>query len=137
MTAFVLDCSIAVSWCFEDEAAPATDALLERVRDHGAIVPSLWHWEIANVLTVAVRRNRITASDESARLSLLATLPIATDSEGVARAWRETLLLAQTHALTVYDASYLELAVRLGADLATKDASLARVAKAVGVTVVP
>jgi len=137
MTGFVLDCSIAMSWCFEDEAAPETDALLERVRDDGAIVPALWHWEVANVLTSAVRRARISASDASARLALLAALPIVTDPDGPSRAWREAFLLAQTHTLTAYDAAYLELAVRGGLDLATKDTSLKQAALAIGVKVIP
>lgn len=50
MSGLVLDCSVAVSWCFEDEATPETEAILERVRDEGAIVPALWHLELGNVL---------------------------------------------------------------------------------------
>ena len=137
MSGFVLDCSIAASWCFEDEASPDIDALLERTRDHGAIVPALWHWEIANVLAMAVRRSRINASDATARLSLMGALPIATDTDSITRAWRETLLLAQTHGLTVYDAAYLELALRLGLPLATKDDELHAAAQQVGVTTIP
>lgn len=137
MTGFVLDCSIAASWCFENEATPSIDALLERVRDEGAFVPALWHWEIANVLTMAVRRGRIGAGDASARLSLMATLPITTDMESVARAGRESLLLAHTHNLTVYDAAYLELAIRLGLPLATKDAALLQSIAATGIKALP
>jgi predicted nucleic acid-binding protein len=137
MTGLVLDCSVATSWCFEDEAAPETDALLERVRDEGAIVPALWLWEVANVLTSAVRRRRITASDARARLALLATLPIVADPDGPSRAWREAFLLAQTHKLTAYNAAYLELAVRGGRDLATKDTNLQQAARAIGVKVIP
>jgi predicted nucleic acid-binding protein len=137
MSSFVLDCSIAASWCFEDEASPDIDALLERTRDHGAVVPALWHWEIANVLAMAARRGRIAAGDATARLSLIGALPIATDTDSIARAWREALLLAQTHGLTVYDAAYLELAVRLGVPLATKDSDLQAAARQVGVTTIP
>ena len=137
MSALVLDCSIAAAWCFEDEASAATDALMERVRDEGALVPALWHWEIANVLTSAVRRKRISAGDAVARLTLLSALPIATDGDAVSRAWRETFLLAQAHALTAYDAAYLELALRTGFDLASKDIDLLNAARAVGVKVVP
>jgi predicted nucleic acid-binding protein len=133
----VLDCSVAVSWCFEDEASPATDDLLDRVRDEGAIVPALWRWEVANVLLVGVRRGRLSAGDASARLSLIDTLSIAQDADASEKAWRETFLLAQTHALSAYDAAYLELALRLGADLATKDADLRRAATGLGVKVVP
>ncbi len=137
MSALVLDCSIAAAWCFEDEAAPATDALMERVRDEGALVPALWHWEVANVLTSAVRRKRINVGDASARLTLLSALPITTDGDAVGRAWRETFTLAQAHRLTAYAAAYLELAVRTGGDLASKDIDLLNAARAVGVEVVP
>lgn len=137
MTAFVLDCSVTMSWCFQDEARPETDALLERLRDDGAIVPQLWFWEVANVLNMAVRRKRIDAVGASAQLGVLATLPITPDPDGVAHAWRETLRLAQSEGLTVYDASYLELARRIGADLATTDSDLRAAAERRGVTVVP
>jgi predicted nucleic acid-binding protein len=129
----VLDCSVAAAWCFEDEASPAADALLERVRDEGAVVPPLWHWEIANVLLMASRKGRLAQGDVSARLTLLGALPIDTDLDCVGRSWRETLLLAQTHHLTAYDAAYLELAQRAGVPLATRDGELATAARAMRV----
>jgi predicted nucleic acid-binding protein len=137
MSAFVLDCSVAMSWCFDDEARPETDAILDRLRDDGAVVPSLWSWEVANVLNAAMRRARIKPADVTVRLGLLATLPIAADPEGTSRAWRETLRLAQTEALSVYDAAYLELAIRLGCDLATTDVDLRRAAVRQGVALTP
>lgn len=126
-----------MAWCFADEARPETDQLLERVRDDGAIVPGLWYWEVANVLGVALRRSRISEQEAAARLDLLAALPIALDENGVARAWRETRLLAKAEGLTIYDAAYLELAVRLGADLATTDSDLRAAAHRMGVPVIP
>jgi predicted nucleic acid-binding protein len=137
MSALVLDCSLAMAWCFEDEASPEADAVLERVRDNGAIVPALWFWEVANVLTLAARRGRIATGDVAARLGLLAALPIRADDDGVGRAWRETALLAQAEALTVYDAAYLELALRLGGDLATLDTDVRRAADRLGVKALP
>jgi len=137
MTGFVLDCSIAMAWCFEDEASPVADALLERVRDEGAAVPSLWHWEVANVLAIAVRKGRLTQRDAQARLLLLGALPIVTDREGPARAWRETFMLMQSHMLTEYDAAYLELALRLGVGLATNDKQLRQAAAFNGISVLP
>ncbi|CAN5169121.1 type II toxin-antitoxin system VapC family toxin [soil metagenome] len=136
-SAFVLDCSIAMSWCFEDEARAETDLLLDRLRDDGAMVPALWFWEVANVLNGAVRRGRLGVTDVAARLALLSALPIAADDEGAARAWRETLTLAGTHGLTVYDAAYLELAARHGADLATNDKALREAAARVGIKAIP
>ena len=133
----VLDCSVTVAWCIDDEAAPETDALLDRVRDEGAVVPMLWHLELANVLLQAERRGRLSVRDVAARLALLDALPIATDDEAPGRVRDGVLGLARADRLTAYDAAYLELALRTGADLATKDAALAKAARRAGVTTVP
>jgi predicted nucleic acid-binding protein len=133
MSRLVIDSSAALSWCFEDEASPQSDALFEQVRDQGAIVPGLWHLEVANVLLQAERRGRITTGDVATRLELIAELPITTDDETTARAWREILALARAEGLTTYDAAYLELAIRLGLPLQTKDEALMVAAKRTGV----
>jgi predicted nucleic acid-binding protein len=137
VSAGVVDASIALTWCFEDEASAETDALLARIRDHGAVVPALWHLELANVLLQAEKRGRITAADVATRLDIIAELPIAVDRETTARAWREILTLARTERLTTYDAAYLELAIRSGLPLLTRDAALAQAAKRLGVSVFP
>jgi len=133
----VLDTSIAVSWCYDDEAGPETDRLLERVRDEGAVVPGLWHLELANVLLQAEKRGRIAGSDVTTRLELIGELPITTDAETTARAWRETLALARVEGLTVHDAAYLELARRRSLPLWTRDRQLAEAARRVGIIVHP
>ena len=135
MSALVVDSSAALSWCFEDEASPESDALFEQVRDQGAVVPGLWHLEVANVLLQAERRGRITTGDVGMRLSLIADLPITTDNETTARAWREILALARAQGLTTYDATYLELAIRRGFPLMTKDAALIAAAGRSGVAI--
>ncbi|HEX6958289.1 MAG TPA: type II toxin-antitoxin system VapC family toxin [Ferrovibrio sp.] len=137
MSGVVIDSSIALTWCFEDEASPETDALFERVRDYGAVVPGLWHLELGNVLLQAEKRGRITASDVAVRLDLIAELPISVDQETTARAWREVLTMARTEGLTTYDATYLELAVRRGLPLLTKDNELAEAAKRLDIVVLP
>lgn len=137
MTAAVLDSSVALTWCFEDEASAETDRLFERVRDDGAIVPALWHLELGNVLLQAEKRSRISRADAAMRLGLIADLPISVDRETTARAWRETLWLAREEGLTTYDAAYLELAVRLGLPLMTRDGELAGAARRLGVAVLP
>jgi predicted nucleic acid-binding protein len=137
MSGFVLDCSIAMSWCFEDEAGEDTDALLERVRDEGALVPSLWHLELGNALIGGERRGRLSAADVTTRLELIGDLPITTDDETCLRALRETLTLARAESLTTYDAAYLEVAMRRGLPLASKDRDLVAAANRIGLKTLP
>jgi predicted nucleic acid-binding protein len=137
MTAIVLDSSVALSWCFEDEASPEMDAIYERVRDEGGIVPSLWHVEVGNVLVQAEKRGRISAAALAARLESLAQLPIGIDIEAPTRAWGAIVFLARTEGLTTYDATYLDLAMRLGLPLATNDRALADAARRAAVPVLP
>ncbi|HEX3862787.1 MAG TPA: type II toxin-antitoxin system VapC family toxin [Stellaceae bacterium] len=137
MTAIVVDASVALTWCFADEAAADTDAILDRLKAFGAFVPSLWHIEMANVLLMAERRGRTIVGGLVARLDLLAQLPITTDTETTSRAWREIVGLARTELMTTYDAAYLELAMRRGVPLATRDADLAKAARRAGVSVLP
>ena len=135
MSALVIDSSAALSWCFEDEASPETDAVFEQVRDQGAVVPGLWHLEVANVLLQAERRGRITTGDVAMCLELIADLPIMTDDETIARAWREILALARAQGLTTYDATYLELAIRRGPPLVTRGEALIAAAERTGVAI--
>ena len=138
MAGFVVDCSIAVAWCFEDEVTPALDALLDQVQAEGAIVPPLWTIEVANVLTGAVRRQRISREHMHERLLLLDMLPIETDSQGTGPVWRSSVLaLVETELLTAYDAVYLELAIRRGLVLATSDEALRRASSRRGIVVAP
>jgi predicted nucleic acid-binding protein len=130
---FVVDSSIALTWCFEDEATQAADALLVRLTNDGAYAPSLWPLEVLNALAMAQRRGRITSEARQERLALLHALPITLDAETAEQAWTITNLLAERHALTLYDAAYLELAQRLGLPLATLDAALRTAANALGV----
>lgn len=137
MSAFVLDCSVAVAWLFDDEATPATDSLLDRLKDRRAFVPSLWRLELGNVLSRAERHRRISAAQIAASLNLLDRLPITADTETDTRAFREILTLARTENLTTYDAAYLELAMRRGLELATRDKALIRAARHVQVQTLP
>ena len=137
MSGAVVDASVALSWCFADEASPETDALLDLIRDQGAVVPGLWHLELANVLLQAEKRGRLGAGDVTTRLELIVALPISTDHETTSRAWRETLMLARTEGLTVYDAAYLELAIRRNLPLLTKDNALREAAERLGIVALP
>lgn len=131
----VIDASLALAWCFGDERSPAADKAIDQVRDEGALVPSLWRLEVANVLFAAERRGRIDRVDLENRLNLLSALAITTDTETDSRAWTDTFTLARSQGLTLYDAAYLELAMRHGAELATLDHDLALAARRVGVPV--
>jgi predicted nucleic acid-binding protein len=132
---FVLDTSVAVSWFFEDEAGEYTNAVLESLTEWEAVVPSLWPLEVANVLLVAERRRRCSEAEAVRFIELLESLPIATDDDTARCALHGAYQLAREYALTAYDAAYLELAMRLGAPLATLDRQLAEAAAKAGVTI--
>ncbi len=135
MTAFVIDCSVAVSWCFEDEATAASDGLLDRLGDEPAAAPAIWRLELGNVLVMAERRGRIDATQLAECVALLLELPVAIDEETPQRALNEVLALARSEGLTTYEASYLELAMRLGVPLATRDKALRQAAEKLGTPV--
>ena len=130
----VLDSSITLAWVYSGETTPAVQEVLAVVAAGGGWVPSLWRLEVANVLEMGVRRGWHDAAFRDATLSDLALLAIRTDAETESQAWGATLRLASRHALTVYDAAYLELAQRRGLALATLDEPLRAAAGAEGVT---
>lgn len=131
----VLDCSATLAWAYADETTPAIRELFEWVAEEGAIVPALWRLEIANSLTVAVRRGRILSQFRDGVLTDLAMLDIIVDEYTDAKAWNETLRLADRFRLTAYDAAYLELAQRRSLALATLDRDLIAAARAISVEV--
>lgn len=130
---WVVDCSVAMAWCFEDEATTRTEALLDRTEAECVIVPLHWSLEVTNVLRMAVRRKRITEAQAAKKAAALMSLPLRYDSLTHQLAFTTTWQLAQKHNLTTYDAAYLELAIRLGAALATNDQDLMTAARQAGV----
>jgi predicted nucleic acid-binding protein len=135
VTDFVLDASIALAWCFEDEATATTRRVLERLTVEAASVPAIWPIEVANVLALAERRRRITPAETAEFIARLESLAILVDEATVSRAFTRVLDLARQERLTAYDAAYLELAMRLGTSLASKDADLCNAAQRLGVNV--
>lgn len=129
----VLDSSVALAWVYADETSDAVLRLFDDIRLHGAWVPGLWRWEIANVLQLNVRRGRHGGDFRDGALSSLALLPFKVDAEADRQAWSTTLLLAERHGLTVYDAAYLEIASRRKIALATLDRELRAAAATEGV----
>lgn len=128
MTRFVLDCSVTMAWCFEDEANRYSDAVLTALSTDQAIVPSLWSLEVANVLVVSERRGRLSREDAQRFLDLLAGLPITVSPFAPEPA--EALALAREHRLSAYDAAYLSLALRARLPIATRDRALRMAARA-------
>jgi predicted nucleic acid-binding protein len=132
---FVLDNSVALAWCFEDEQSPPIMALLDRVVATGAMAPLLWPLEALNGLLVAERRRRLDATKRAKLTGLLRALPITLDEETAEKSWEDTLRLAERFTLSVYDATYLELAQRRCLPLASMDRALRNAAAALGVEV--
>jgi predicted nucleic acid-binding protein len=130
---FVLDSSVALTWCFEDERTPATEGLLKRVVEAGAVVPVLWPLEVLNALAMAERRRRVDRDTRHRLAGFMRDLPIRVDLESAAMAWTDTATLAERHQLTLYDASYLEVARRLSLPLGTLDGALRKAADALHV----
>ena len=124
-----MDASVVMSWCFEDEANRYTDGVLGSLEKSEAIVPAIWPLEIGNVLVVAERGKRLTEADSARFLSLLGELPIRIEQETRERMMGEVLAAAREFGISTYDASYLDLAMRQGLPIATKDAGLRKAAK--------
>jgi predicted nucleic acid-binding protein len=132
--AFVADASVAVSWSIASQSSALTDRLLDDVAAGCVVaVPPLWPYEVANSLVFLFRRRRIQKEDYAAARSLLSKLSVSIDEEGPRLAGIRVADLALEHGLTVYDAAYLELAVRKNLPLASRDGDLNRAALRCGV----
>jgi predicted nucleic acid-binding protein len=133
---FVLDASVTMAWCFEDESSLETDQILDSLSSGAsAYVPMIWHLEVINALCICERRKRITESETGNFLNLLATLPIIFDN--AAGQSMAILGLSRQHNLSAYDSAYLELAMRIGIPLASRDAALRKAAGKAGLSVSP
>ena len=130
---FVIDASVTASWCFEDEHDPSADVAIDRLRADEALAPALWWVEIRNILIVNERRGRIAPQDADAFLDDVGRLPIRIEAES---GGRQVMALARRHGLTAYDATYLGLAIRYHAPIATLDRALADAATAEGLELV-
>lgn len=129
---FVIDCSVTMTWILENERTDATDAIQDRLAVEAAIVPAHWPLEVANVLATAERRGSLTEADSTRFVQLLAGLPIEIDRAAATSDLELLLAHCRAHALTSYDAAYLELALQHQLPLATLDQKLRQVATAVG-----
>ena len=127
---------MTMAWLFSDEANSATDALRKSLLKDYAIAPVLWPIEVGNVLLVATRRGRITSDDWSSIRTDLAALPIEVEQASDDRVLESVVPIAHQYEISVYDAMYLEIALRLGLPLATLDRKLAAASSRAGVVVV-
>ncbi|HUB27962.1 MAG TPA: type II toxin-antitoxin system VapC family toxin [Tepidisphaeraceae bacterium] len=133
MSEWVFDASVTLAWCFDDERTANSDALFDRLKSRiPAIVPQIWPMEVTNVLALAGRKGRITVAERRQFLSMLESASVTVDAPSMATIFNDVLAIAQSHRLTAYDASYLELAMRLGLPLATLDKDLHKAARAAG-----
>lgn len=136
MSRFVLDASVALCWCFENQATDYTEGIFERMAaGDEASVPFIWPLEMVNALLRAERRKTLKVAQVTGFLEELSAWPIQVDTLGVGRAFQQILSTARQHNLSAYDAAYLELAIRAGLPLATLDDKLRKAARAVGVRI--
>ena len=131
LSAFVVDASVSAAWFLPDEATPFTEAALQATIDSEVWVPALWLLETGNLLLSAQRRRRIAAAKRQELVSHAQALRLRVDREPVAMTALDAL--AARHALSAYDAAYLELALRRSLPLATLDAALLRAMAGEGV----
>jgi len=131
----VIDASVALAWCFPDEASDYADDVLVALDGRTAMVPAIWPVEVANALLVGERRKRIRQPEVRRFLDLLKGLSILEDGQPFADTVSNILPLAREHDLSAYDAAYLDVAVRHGAPLATLDAALQKACRAAGVKI--
>jgi predicted nucleic acid-binding protein len=125
LSRFVLDASVTLCWCFENQATEYTEAIFERLAGgEEASVPFIWPLEVANVLVTAERRKALKLAQVTGFLEELSAWPIQVDTLGVDRAFQHILNTARSYNLSTFDAAYLELAVRRGLPLATLDKDL-------------
>ncbi len=137
MTTIVIDASVTASLLFDDEAGDRVEQVEYALREGLCLAPALWQFEVANLLWKALRTERITAEQLDRNRLLLDKLDVTIEDIVPERAWGTALDLACRHGLTVYDASYLELARRKSATLATHDIQLRAAALAEFVELLP
>ncbi len=121
---FVIDNTVVMAWCFQDEANPYADAVLEQLTTSGVTVPASWPLEVGNILLAAERNNRLSEADITRLVALLKKLPLTVEQDTPLRAMGEILMLAREHRLSTFEASYLDLAMRGSMALATLNQNL-------------
>lgn len=135
MNQVVVDASIALAWCFPDEASDYADEVLVALEGKTMLVPAVWSLEIANAVLAGERGKRLGQPEITQFTTLLESLSLVQDVRPAASHVNDVLPLARKHGLSAYDAAYLELSIRHRAPLATLDQKLQRAAKLAGMTI--
>ena len=135
MTGVVVDASVALAWCFPDEATEYADSVLASLKGRMIMIPALWAVEVANALLVGERRRRLRQSDILEFAELIAQLSLVQDTPAAGKHVGNVLATAREYDLTAYDAAYLELSIREHAELATFDVKLQKAARKAGVSI--
>lgn len=132
---FVADASMAIAWLHPAQATDDSAMWLSAVEGGaGLVVPAIWPLEVSNALLVLQRRRKLTTRERREALRLLDALPVTIDDEAAERAFGELAELAEQEVLSVYDAAYLDVALRRGLALACKDGPLRAAAERNGIT---
>lgn len=129
----VVDCSVTMPWLLKNDSTGYALKALQALPARPAVVPRLWFLEVANVLLVFERRKRVTRAESERFTDLLLELPVEVDDSVYHRVFNKVIGLAREQVISLYDAVYLELAMRKDLPLATLDKGLAKAARAVGV----
>ena len=135
MSGVVVDASVALAWCFPDEASEYADGVLVALKGQAIVVPAVWGLEIANAMLAGERRKRLKQPEILRFVALLEGLSIVQDGQRVCESVSNVLSLARDHGLSAYDAAYLDLSIRHGVPLATLDAKLRKAAQRAGVKI--
>ena len=135
MNGVVVDASTALAWCFPDEASGYADGVLVALEGKTILVPAVWSLEVANAILVGERKKRLRLSEIRQFTTLLESLSPVQDTQPVSENVVNVLPLARQYNLSAYDAAYLELSVRRGAQLATLDGKLRKAAQIAGVRI--
>jgi predicted nucleic acid-binding protein len=130
-----VDASVALAWCFPDEASDYADSVLLAVENQTLIVPAIWAVEITNALLVGERRKRIRQPEVRRFIDLMNSLSVVEDGQPFADTVSNVLPLAREYDLSAYDAAYLDVAVRHEIPLATLDVALQKACTTAGINI--
>jgi predicted nucleic acid-binding protein len=135
LNGIAIDASVALAWCFPDEASNYADSVLLALENQTVIVPTIWAVEITNALLVGEWRKRIRQPEIRRFVDLLKGLSVVEERQKFAETVSNVLPLAREYDLSAYDAAYLDVAIRHEIPLATLDAAMQKACTAAGIEI--